>query len=258
MKRFLYCFGLLLFAAMFSACSNDDDALSLAGTTWKGTSVEQKGTLKNTYNYQITFDDENKGTDVCQLIQEMNGKVVSDVKLYCSFTYDFNGKTGDVIIGETIRELYGIPIRKPTMPDTKIIYWSKSRTLKTYANLPCKQVAYSPIRIPEIDAGMDGSHQTGNVEMLLGKWSDCTDSATSLSFGNDGIASFTYKGTLIAEGSYKYENDKITFNGLSDKEPFSMTVVALQDNILNVICLLPGMNQQIFITFVAEGFNLGS
>lgn len=213
MKKILSLAVLVMAAIGFTSCEKDSDAtISLEKTSWEGQEVSTNGEEETIIRYKACFTGKNEGVEVQQLLKMEGGRIVSDFKIYSPFTYTFNGRGGSLHYTTAIADNDGIVYRRKQLPEAHIVY--HENVLKAYTNLPCHQVDYSPIQLPELTVP-DNEYTdvlAGNMQLALGRWT-CKSPSATLVLDPTGKSSYTVGGEVLAEGAMEIDGLYIRING---------------------------------------------
>lgn len=217
MKVFVTFLAALMTAAIgFTSCSDDSDAsIVLEKTSWEGQVTSTNGDTETTIRYQATFTGKNEGLELQHFTRKEGGRTVVDYKVYSSFTYDFNGRSGSIHYTSAIVENAGIVYAKSQFPDVNMAWYGDQKILKAYTNMPCSQVAYSPIRIPDQTIPGDSEFQEvqgGNMQQAFGQWT-CQSPNAYLELNLQGKSSYTVGGKVLAEGEARISGPGILIDG---------------------------------------------
>lgn len=215
MKKILSLAILAMAFVGFTSCEKDEDEpIVLENTSWEGQVTETSNDTQTTISYRASFTSKNEGVELQHLVKKENGRTIIDYKIYSPFTYEFDGRGGSIHYGRATADNAGIVYHKSQLPDVNMAWHAGKRVLKTYTNMPCHQVAYAPIQVPELTVpdGEFPEAQAGNMKLVLGRWT-CKAPSVKLVLDPAGKSSYTVDGVVLAEGSMTIEDSAVRIDG---------------------------------------------
>ena len=199
----------------FTSCEKDEDeTIVLEKTSWEGQVTETSGETETTISYRACFTGKNEGVELQHLVKKESGRTIIDYKIYSPFTYEFDGHGGAIHYGRATADNGGIVYHKSQLPDVNMAWYAGKKVLKTYTNMPCHQVAYAPIQVPELtvpDSEFPEA-QAGNMKLALGRWT-CKSPSVKLVLDPAGKSSYTVDGVVLAEGNMTMEDSAVRIDG---------------------------------------------
>ena len=238
MKK-IFSLAIMLMAFVgFTSCDNDNDStLVLEKTSWEGQEITTDGNSETIISYKACFTSNSEGVEVQHLLKKEGGHIVTDFKIYSPFTYQFNGRGGSLHYTTAIADNDGAVYHRKQLPDANIVY--HDNVLKAYTNLPCHQVTYAPIQVPELTVP-DSEYpdvQGSNMQLAIGTWT-CKSPSVKLVLDPTGNSSYTVNGVVLAEGNMEIDGTTIRINGKSIYVVYiTNTVMYITDFAGNILSL---------------------
>lgn len=216
MKKFATILCILLTAMGFCSCGEEiEETIVLDKTSWEGKVTSSQADIETTIFYQLCFTSPTEGTELQHLIKKQSGRTIVNYNMYSPFTYEFDGRSGQIHYGTATIDNAGIVYHKHPLPDVNMAWSGDKKVLKPYTNMPCSQTAYSPIQVPELTVPDEYPiAQDASIFQSATQWtSSVLSTSATLILDPKGTSTYTFEGKILAEGTMELSGSTILIDG---------------------------------------------